>query len=124
MAEGIQTVIYPVKDLAKAKALFRALLEVEPAVDEPNYVGFHVAGQDIGLDPHGHGRGMTGPVAYWHVNDIEDTVQTLLIAGAEEVEGVRDVGGGKLIATLKDADGNRIGLLQPVPPGQGAAADR
>lgn len=29
-------------------------------------------------------------------------------------EGVnRDVGGGKLIATVKDVDGNVIGLIQP-----------
>lgn len=113
MSEGIQTVIYPVRDLAKAKALFRALLEAEPTVDEPHYVGFRVAGQDIGLDPHGHDRGLTGPLPYWHVDDIEGTVQTLIISGAEEVEGVQDVGGGKLLATLRDADGNLLGLIQP-----------
>ncbi|MFI2352228.1 VOC family protein [Streptomyces sp. NPDC019443] len=113
MTEGIKTIIYPVKDLASAKALFTKLLGVEPSMDEPYYVGFRVAGQDVGLDPHGHGRGMTGPVAYWNVADIKGSVKALLDAGADEVEGIKDVGGGKLTAMVKDADGNVIGLIQP-----------
>lgn len=40
-------------------------------------------------------------------------LQTLLEAGAETVQDVRDVGGDKLSATVKDADGNVIGLIQP-----------
>jgi hypothetical protein len=28
------------------------------------------------------------------------------------VQAVQDVGGGKLIASVKDADGNNIGLIQ------------
>jgi hypothetical protein len=35
-----------------------------------------------------------------------------LDAGAEAHQGVRDVGGGKLLASVKDADGNVIGLIQ------------
>ena len=35
-----------------------------------------------------------------------------LDAGAEAHQRVRDVGGGKLVASVKDADGNVIGLLQ------------
>jgi predicted enzyme related to lactoylglutathione lyase len=113
VTEGVKTIIYPVEDLARAKALFRELLGVEPYMDETYYVGFNVAGQDIGLDPHGHGKGMTGPVGYWHVDDIRRSVQALLDAGAEAQQEVRDVGGGKLIASVKDADGNVIGLIQP-----------
>jgi len=113
MTSGIGTVIYPVKDLAQAKALYTSLLGVEPYADAPYYVGFKVEGQDIGLDPNGHGKGMTGPVGYFHVNNIEESLAQLLDAGAEEVQGVTDVGGGRLIATAKDADGNIIGLLQP-----------
>jgi len=113
MTEGVKTFIYPVKDLAKAKALFSALLGVEPYMDEVYYVGFKVGGQDIGLDPRGHGQGMTGPVGYWHVDDIKSSVKALLDAGAEALQEVKDVGGGKLIASVKDADGNVIGLIQP-----------
>ncbi|MEU9733945.1 VOC family protein [Streptomyces sp. NPDC048002] len=112
MTAGVQTIIYPVKDLARAKAVFGALLGTEPYADEPYYVGYKDAGQDVGLDPNGHAKGMTGPVAYWHVEDIRATSEALMAAGAEVLQDVQDVGGGRLIASLKDAEGNPIGLLQ------------
>jgi predicted enzyme related to lactoylglutathione lyase len=55
---------------------------------------------------------MTGPVGYWHVEDIEKSLGLLLDAGAETQQVIRDVGGGKLVATVTDADGNVIGLVQ------------
>lgn len=110
--EGIKTVIYPVTDAAKAKALFSELLGVEPYADQPYYVGFKVSDQDIGLDPNGHRSGMTGPVAYLHVDDIQRSLQVLLDAGGEAQGSIREVGGGRRIVTVKDADGNQIGLLQ------------
>ncbi|WP_432133416.1 MULTISPECIES: VOC family protein [unclassified Streptomyces] len=112
MANGLQTIIYPVKDLDRAKAVFRTLLDVEPYADEPYYVGFKAAGQDVGLDPNGHGKGMTGPVPYWHVTDLRARLAALLEAGAELLQDAQDVGGGRLIASVKDADGNLVGLLQ------------
>ena len=112
MNQGIRTVIYPVKDLAQAKTLYSKLLGVEPIMDEAYYVGFRVGDQDIGLDPNGHNQGMTGPVGYYHVNDIRKSLQSLLDAGAHVQQEVKDVGGGKLIAWVKDADGNIIGLIQ------------
>jgi predicted enzyme related to lactoylglutathione lyase len=112
MTEGVKTIMYPVTDLEKTKTLFGELLGLEPYMDEAYYVGFNVEGQDIGLDPHGHSKGMTGPVAYWHVDDIEERLRALLDAGAEAQQGIRDVGGGKLLASVKDGDGNVIGLVQ------------
>jgi predicted enzyme related to lactoylglutathione lyase len=106
---GVRTVIYPVKDLTRGKALYGALLG-EPYVDEPYYVGFRAGDQEIGLDPNGH---TGGPVGYWHVDDVRTAVARLLAAGAEERQPVRDVGGGRLVATVADAEGNIIGLLQP-----------
>ena len=112
MTHGVRTLIYPVRDLAGAKALYSKLLGVEPYLDASYYVGFSANGQDIGLDPNGHTSGMTGPVGYWHVDDIEASLQALLAAGAKEHQAVRDVGGGKLIASVRDVDDNVIGLLQ------------
>lgn len=112
MALGIQTVIYPVHDLARARAIFTALLGSGPAVDEPYYVGFRAGDQDIGLDPSGHQSGMSGPVPYCHVDDIRGTIARLVEAGATARQDPRDVGGGRLIATVTDPDGNVIGLLQ------------
>jgi predicted enzyme related to lactoylglutathione lyase len=112
MTDGLKTIIYPVKDIDRAKAVFGALLGVEPYADEPYYVGYKAAGQDVGLDPNGHAKGMTGPVPYWHVSDIRSTLAALLEAGAEPLQDVQDVGGGRQIAFVRDADGNLVGLLQ------------
>src|SRR5712692_1053468 len=98
MNQGMRTVIYPVKDLAQAKTLYGKLLGVAPYADEAYYVGFRVGDQEIGLDPNGHSQGMTGPVAYWQVDDIHVSLKLLLDAGAETQRAVSDVGGGMLIA--------------------------
>ena len=111
MTSGMKTIIYPVKDIEVAKQLYGNLFGT-PAMDEPYYVGFRLADQDVGLDPNGHSKGMTGPVGYWHVDDINESLEALLAAGAEPQQPVTDVGGGKLIATVTDADGNLVGLLQ------------
>lgn len=105
----MRTIIYPVKDLARAKTLYRTLLGVDPYVDEPYYVGFRVGDQEIGLDPHGHKEGMT---PYWHVDDIKTSLQSLLDAGAQAQQEVKDVGGGRLTAVVRDAEGNMVGLIQ------------
>jgi predicted enzyme related to lactoylglutathione lyase len=111
MTSWVKTVVYPVKDAAAAKRVFGELFG-PPVMDEPYYVGFRVDGQDVGLDPNGHGRGMTGPVAYWNVDDIDGQVEKLVAAGATVQEAIHDVGGGRRIATVVDTEGNAIGLLQ------------
>ena len=115
MTDGMKTIIYPVKDLAKAKAVFGELLGVDPAVDGPYYVGYEAGGQQVGLDPNGHKKGMSGPLPFWHVDDIRGRLAALLAAGAELQQDATGVGGGRLVASVRDADGNVIGLLQPGP---------
>lgn len=112
MSKGVQTIIYPVKDIDKAKAFYRNVLGMEPETDQPSYVGFRIGIQEIGLDPNGHRQGMTGPMGYFHVDDINKRLQILMESGATVQQGVKDVGGGKLTAWVKDADGNTIGLIQ------------
>lgn len=112
MNQAISTFIFPVKDVARAKTLFTRLTGVDPYVDQPYYVGYRLGEQEIGLDPRGHNQGLTMPVGYFEVADIKQSLQALLDAGAQTQQDVRDVGGGKLIARVKDADGNLIGLMQ------------
>ena len=109
---GIKTVLHPVSDLATAKAVYTALLGILPQTDGPYYVGFDAAGQHIGLVPGGGPQGMTSPVAYWHVPDIAAKLAEVTAAGATLKEPARDVGGGRLVATVTDLDGNVLGLLE------------
>ena len=113
MSQAVDLIVFPVRDIAKAKRLYGTLLGVEPYADAPYYVGFRVGDQEIGLDPNGHKQGMTGPIAYRPVTDIKKSLQSLVDAGAQVQQAVKDVGGGKLIAWIKDADNNIIGLAQP-----------
>ena len=110
--EGIKTVLHPVSDLARSKAVYTALLGVPPSADAPYYVGFDAAGQHIGLVPGGGPEGMTSPVAYWHVPDIEAKLAEVTAAGAAVKDAPRDVGGGRLVASFTDPDGNVLGLIQ------------
>jgi predicted enzyme related to lactoylglutathione lyase len=110
--QGIKTVLHPVSDLAKAKAVYCALLGEPPQTDESYYVGFEAAGQQIGLVPGGGPQGMSSPVAFWHVPDIEAKLAEVTAAGATVKEPAHDVGGGRLVATVTDPDGNVLGLLQ------------
>src|SRR4029077_21098548 len=108
--QGIKIVLHPVTDLARAKPVYAALLGVEPMADSPYYVGFEAEGQQIGLVPGG--GGMTSPVPYWHVADIEAKLAEVTAAGAAVKDSPRDVGGGRLVATFTDPDGNVLGVLQ------------
>lgn len=110
--QGIKTVLHPVSDLASAKAVYTALLGVAPQTDESYYVGFEAAGQHIGLVPNGGRQGMSSPVVYWHVPDIEAKLAEVTAAGATVKEPAHDVGGGRLVAAFTDLDGNVLGLLQ------------
>jgi predicted enzyme related to lactoylglutathione lyase len=108
MARNIRLLVYPVKDVEKAKAFYGKLLEIEPYVDSPYYVGYRVGEQEVGLDPNSK----IGPIAYTDVKDIKSSLQTLVKVGAEVVQDIKEVGGGLLTAQVKDIDGNVVGLRQ------------
>ncbi len=110
--QGIKIVLHPVSDLAKAKAVYTVLLGAEPTTDSSYYVGFDAAGQHIGLVPAGGPQGMTSPVAYWQVDDIEAKLAEMTAAGAVVNEPVRSVGSGRRVASVTDLDGNVLGLVQ------------
>jgi predicted enzyme related to lactoylglutathione lyase len=110
--QGITIVLHPVSDLETAKPVYTALLGVAPIADSPYYVGYEAEGQQIGLVPNSAQQGMTSPVAYWHVADIEAKLAEVTAAGAKVKESPRDVGGGRLVASFTDPDGNVLGLVQ------------
>lgn len=114
MLLGLRTVIYKAPDLPRAKAWYRDHFGLTPYFDEPFYVGFHVGGYELGLDPStaGQSPGPGGSVAYWGVARMADAMQRLTSAGVEVVSPVKDVGDGILVATVRDPFGNVIGLIE------------
>jgi predicted enzyme related to lactoylglutathione lyase len=110
--QGVKTILHPVTDLAKAKAVYTALLGVEPMADSPYYVGYEAEGQQIGLVPNAGAQGMTSPTAYWHVADIAAKLAEVTAAGGSVKDAPRNVAAGRLVATFTDPDGNVLGLIE------------
>jgi predicted enzyme related to lactoylglutathione lyase len=108
MANNIKVLVFPVKDLAKAKTFYGTFLGVEPYADSPYYVGYRLGELEVGLDPNS----TVGPIAYIDVTDIKATLQEITAAGGEIVQEPKDVANGLLIAQAKDGDGNLIGFRQ------------
>ena len=114
MVKGLATAIYHVSDLSRAKAWYAAAFQQQPYFDEPFYVGFNIAGYELGLDPNQklNRPGPGGSVAYWRVAAIDQAVQHFVATGAALVSPVTDVGGGIKVATVADPFGNSIGLIE------------
>ena len=108
MTQTIKLIVYPVKNIEAAKKLFAKFLGIEPYMDSAYYVGFKLGNLEIGLDPNSK----LGPIAYTDVQDIKSNLKDLVELGAEVVQTPKDVGGGLLVASLKDVDGNILGLRQ------------
>ena len=115
MVKGLATVIYPVTDLDRAKTWYAKAFGQAPYFDQPFYVGFNIAGYELGLDPNQSAAAVGsggGGVAYWRVNEITGAVQHFVSAGAVEVSPIQDVGDGIKVATVADLFGNHIGLIE------------
>ena len=106
-----KTVLTPVHDVDAAKPAWVAVLG-EPTSDTQYYVGWSLDGQEVGLVPGGHHQGLTGPTPYWHVADIAATSAAVVAAGGTTRQEPQDVGGGRLVALVSDAEGNLFGLIQ------------
>ena len=109
---GLATVIYPVPDLDRAKAWYARAFEKQPYFDQPFYVGFEIAGYELGLVPDEGRPGADGGVAYWRVPEIGAAVERFTKAGAAVVSEAKDVGDGIKVATVADPFGNAIGLIE------------
>ena len=110
---GLRTVIYKVDHLNQAKAWYGVAFHAKPYFDEPYYVGFNIAGYELGLQPEdssAHEKPDT-VLAYWGVEDIHAEYFRLLELGAKEHEKPTNVGGDIMVATVKDPWGNVLGLI-------------
>jgi predicted enzyme related to lactoylglutathione lyase len=108
MANEIKLIVYHVKDLEKAKSVYSKFLDIKPYIDGAYYVGYKLGSLEVGLDPNGQ-----AVICYIDVADIKSSFQTLVDAGAGIQQDIKNVGGGLLIAQVKDANGNILGLRAP-----------
>lgn len=110
---GLRTTVNKVADLAKAKDWYGDVFQVEPYFDEPFYVGFNVAGYELGLMPDDMPAAdkTDNVLSYWGVDDIAAEFTRLKSLGATAESDPVNVGGEIMVAELKDPWGNTIGLI-------------
>lgn len=109
---GLRTCIYRVADLAKAKAWYSEVFGTQPYFDEPFYVGFEIAGYELGLQPEENpGEKGESVFTYWGVDDVEAEYKRMLASGATPCEAPAEVGGGIVVAAVKDPWNNVVGLI-------------
>jgi predicted enzyme related to lactoylglutathione lyase len=111
MVQGLRSAIYPVGNLAAAKAWYGKVLGTAPYFDEPFYVGFSVGGFELGLMPDGT-LGKAGVYAYWGVADAVKAYDRLIELGASPDEPVNDVGHGIKVGSVLDPFGNRFSVIE------------
>jgi catechol 2,3-dioxygenase-like lactoylglutathione lyase family enzyme len=107
---GLRTVIYPVTDLAAAKLWWSTLLGQEPYFDEPFYVGFGVAGYELGLLPEATPG--DGALTYWGVESVQDAMDAAIAVGAVEHTAATEVGEGIVTGSVLTASGNVVGFIR------------
>ncbi|SOD11861.1 VOC family protein [Pedobacter xixiisoli] len=110
---GLRTTIYKVADINAAKEWYAKAFETEPYFDEPFYVGFDIAGYELGLQPEENPtiEKADSVATYWGVNEVETEFNRLIDLGATAHEQPEEVGGGIIVATVKDLWENVIGLI-------------
>lgn len=111
--QGLRTAIFKVSDIQAAKSWYAKAFEKEPYFDEPFYVGFNIAGYELGLMPD------AGDIAaksdnvliYWGVGNIQQEFDRLLSVGATPHEFPENVGDEIVVATVKDPWNNVLGII-------------
>jgi predicted enzyme related to lactoylglutathione lyase len=109
---GLRTCIYYVPDLQKAIDWYTQAFETEPYFNEPFYVGFNVAGYELGLLPQEKPLNRDVNIeTYWGVENAQEQYDRFISLGAIGHSAPQNVGGEIVVATVLDPWGNAIGLI-------------
>ena len=109
---GLRTAIYKVPDIEKAKQWYTEVFSTPPYFDMPFYVGFNIAGFELGLQPAERSDTLSENVeVYWGVDNVEASYNRFLSLGANAHHPPRNVGGDIIVATVKDPWNNIIGII-------------
>jgi predicted enzyme related to lactoylglutathione lyase len=121
---GLATVSLWADDLPAAVEWYRRVLAIDPYFvrpeppEPPMYVEFRIGDNkdELGLidrrfGPPGAPPGPGGAVVYWHVDDLHDTYDRLLEAGATPYEPPTPREAGFITAAVADPFGNILGVM-------------
>lgn len=124
MLRGFATVSYYAEDVSAARDWYAELLGIDPYFEQPDaehpaYVEFRVGDyqDELGLidrryETSNSATGPAGAVVYWHVDDLDATLETLLSMGASVHQPRTDRGAGFITASVVDPFGNILGIMR------------
>ena len=112
-SQGLATCIYQVPDLEAAKQWYAGAFGVAPYFDQPFYVGFNIAGYELGLQSEAPSpMPVHNVMTYWRVDDVTAAMDALIQTGATALDAAQDVGDGVVVGAVRDPWGNAIGLIR------------
>jgi predicted enzyme related to lactoylglutathione lyase len=120
---GLANVSFYATDLDAAKKWYSGLLGIEPYFNVPGYTEFRIGDyqHELGIIDSAYApAGTTGPagaIAYWHVDDLKNTLDKLIAMGATLYQPITDHSGGKqtfVTASVVDPFANILGIMTNV----------
>ncbi|MGM0882841.1 MAG: VOC family protein [Bacillota bacterium] len=121
---GFATISYWADDMESAKVWYSELLGIAPYFERSGpdgklaYAEFRIGDyqHELGLihrrfAPANAVAGSGGAIMYWHVDDIEATLNNLKAMGAKEYEPLVHRGEGFITASVTDPFGNVLGIM-------------
>lgn len=121
---GLSTISFYAADHAAATQWYSNFLGLEPYFNVPGYSEFRIGDyqHELGIidsryAPAGTGSTPAGAIAYWHVDDLQATLDQLIALGATAYQPITDHSGGKntfVTASVVDPFGNLLGIMTNV----------
>ncbi|MFD2080962.1 hypothetical protein SAMN05421678_104358 [Actinopolymorpha cephalotaxi] len=123
MLRGLSTVSFYADDVSAAAGWYADLLGVEPYFQRPEegapaYIEFRIGDHlhELGLIDRRYASPGTadrpgGAVVFWHVDDLDASVDRLTAMGATVLQPATEHGPGFVTASVVDPFGNILGIM-------------
>lgn len=108
---GLRTICYTVDDMDAARDWYSRAFGIKPYFDEPFYIGFNIAGYELGLMPRESASNGNNTLTYWGVDDLEGWFEQLKASGARVHEVPHRMGDPIMVCSVFDPWNNIIGLI-------------
>ena len=119
LLRGVATISFFAADHAAAQKWYTELLGMEPYFVRPGYAEFRLGDYqtELGLIdsqyvPHMNtSASPAGVITYWHVDDVNASLERLVSMGAKQLQAPEDRGRGFITAAVIDPFGNVLGIM-------------
>ncbi|WP_028981615.1 VOC family protein [Sporocytophaga myxococcoides] len=118
---GLATISFYAADHEAAKKWYSDFLGIEPYFNVPGYAEFRLGDyqHELGIidskyAPAGATEKPAGAIAYWHVDNLQETLDRLISLGSTPYQPITDhsQGAGRFVtASVTDPFGNILGIM-------------